>query len=363
MTTRYSHNKNYFTVPNVENSYWAGFLAADGCITHDRKRPKLSIGLSRKDDDHLELFKGAIQYTGMVKYYTAKCDNKVYPTAHLALCGVDQVASDLKQNFCITPRKSLTLQPPLQLDNLRHIIAFIAGYIDGDGSIYTPSDRHCDTSISLVGTKDILQWIAGYVDVLCPSSYHSNTPSAKPKACSKSRAWTYAFGGNRAINFYHLAQQLSLPWLTRKWQQLEKFSSLNERYLRPWGIIDVIESTSDYHVRILKIAPGQCTSIQRHSRRNEMVILLDGEIEINHNDYKFTRNNDNRASGYRFPARDWHGLSCFSQETWATVLEVAYGELIHDDFEIKEDKYDRERKRGPGFIVEGVMNDTDWRKL
>lgn len=29
---KYSYNDNYFRTPNLENSYWAGFIAADGCV-------------------------------------------------------------------------------------------------------------------------------------------------------------------------------------------------------------------------------------------------------------------------------------------------------------------------------------------
>ena len=28
----YATNKEYFNIPTIENSYWAGFLAADGCL-------------------------------------------------------------------------------------------------------------------------------------------------------------------------------------------------------------------------------------------------------------------------------------------------------------------------------------------
>ena len=32
-----SYNKNFFTIPNIQNCYWAGYLAADGYITKNNK--------------------------------------------------------------------------------------------------------------------------------------------------------------------------------------------------------------------------------------------------------------------------------------------------------------------------------------
>lgn len=355
MTT---HLRSYFDATNVMNAYWAGFIAADGCITSDRGRPKLSISLQRQDKAHLEVLQGQLEYTGHVRDYQTR-DGHQY--SQLAIGGAVELAESLESKFRITPRKSLTLQPP-KLDNLHHIMAYIVGYIDGDGSIYTPTDRQCDVSISIVGTKQLLEWVASYIDILCCSDYHTTTLPSKPRVGKQGESWQYSFGGRRAVDFYHLVRQLDLPWLNRKWSKLVDFSPSRERYLRPWGVIDVDKIVKDYSVKTLRIAPGHQTSLQRHSQRHEMIILLDGEVEITHHNHTFTKGRASRASSYRFLAGDWHRLSCPRGQTgWATVLEVGYGKLIYDDFERKEDKYDRERKRGPGF-KDKLINNIDWRQ-
>jgi len=39
---KYECNESYFSVPNIENSYWAGFIAADGYI-NDRYDSSISL--------------------------------------------------------------------------------------------------------------------------------------------------------------------------------------------------------------------------------------------------------------------------------------------------------------------------------
>lgn len=41
LNRKYERNDNYFSVPNLENSYWAGFLAADGGIIKDLNHTEL----------------------------------------------------------------------------------------------------------------------------------------------------------------------------------------------------------------------------------------------------------------------------------------------------------------------------------
>lgn len=132
--------------------------------------------------------------------------------------------------------------------------------------------------------------------------------------------------------------------------------------LRPWGRYTLIEHSKDYSVKMLYITPGETTSLQRHSKRHELVILLDGTVNITHGDYSFSKDRSQRAGSYRILAGEWHRFGApADQEGYTVLLEVAYGELDPEDFERRDDKYDRERKKGPGF-VDRVMDNNDWRK-
>jgi mannose-6-phosphate isomerase-like protein (cupin superfamily) len=131
---------------------------------------------------------------------------------------------------------------------------------------------------------------------------------------------------------------------------------------RPWGYYQLIANDQDYSIKILFITPGEETSLQRHSKRHEIVTLLDGTVKITHNHYSFTKDRSQRASSYRVLAGEWHKFAAPADQVgYTVVLEVAYGELDPDDFERKEDKYGRERKIGPGF-VSNPMDNFDWRQ-
>lgn len=139
----YKCNDDFFAKPNNVNSYWAGFLAADCSITNNT----ISIDLAHKDEQQLSKLKRAIEYAGSV------FKNK----RHVRLqFNSPKIAKDLKNNFGVTARKSLTLNAP-GLRKEANVRAFIRGYMDGDGSIYTRCDGY--HSVSFNGTKKLLTWI------------------------------------------------------------------------------------------------------------------------------------------------------------------------------------------------------------
>jgi len=131
---------------------------------------------------------------------------------------------------------------------------------------------------------------------------------------------------------------------------------IGTRVYRPWGYYKLVVHKKDYSVKLLYINPGEETSFQRHSKRHELVTLLDGTVFIMHQDRAFTKDGMNRASSYRIRAGEWHRYGAPTNQEGPTVLlEVAYGELDPDDFERQDDKYYRKRTRGPGFVTPGEM--------
>lgn len=52
---KYIHDENAFTLDTQEGFYWAGFIAADGCIlTRKGRKKSLAINLAIKDKKLLE---------------------------------------------------------------------------------------------------------------------------------------------------------------------------------------------------------------------------------------------------------------------------------------------------------------------
>ncbi|MEK6880803.1 MAG: hypothetical protein AABY22_14385, partial [Nanoarchaeota archaeon] len=123
----YNYDINYFDKYSEDNSYWAGFIMADGCLR--RKMKRLEIKASLKDNGHLSKFKKIINFEGDIKTY--------YNYDSIGIGG-GWFYQSLKRNFGITPRKTFTCEFPKNLPK-KYWNHFIRGLFDGDGCItFTP---------------------------------------------------------------------------------------------------------------------------------------------------------------------------------------------------------------------------------
>ena len=197
---QHSCNENYFSKPNIENCYWAGFIAADGCITEDNS---LSITLSIKDINHLKKFKNKIEYTGEIKIYTKK-NKKKY-------CRIEifnkNITNDLLNNFKITKRKTLILKPP-DLKNKNHIKSFITGYIDGDGHTGVHQNIFY---ISVLGTKSMITWIRKYL-------LKFSLEKSSSKVYKSRNTYYIGFANKKARTIYQTFLNIKNDKLQRKWK-------------------------------------------------------------------------------------------------------------------------------------------------
>lgn len=222
---KFSVNNNFFSNINLLNCYWAGFIAADGNIRE--KVNNICIGLSYKDNQHLHIFAKDCEYTGTVKireYKNIKIGNylpkDVIKTCHIEICGNKKWVEDLKENFNITPRKSLILMPPLNL-NIEQSLAFIKGIIDGDGTIRL--DKNNRLELSIVGTKEILDWISDIFKLVSPIKYKKHNSKVRHRSDrTQKNHYTFKITGIRAWIICNKILQLNIPGLDRKWNNVEK---------------------------------------------------------------------------------------------------------------------------------------------
>lgn len=159
-----------FSVQNSEADFWAGFIAADGCITN---KNEISISLQRKDEYFLKIFAnwcGVNHKISQISHFNKKY-NKLYLESSLKFTSKEMI-NDLNIYYNIVPRKSLILKPPK-----RKSLDFVSGYWMGDGGIHH-SGHSWQTSFR--GTKEMLGWIKTYfVDL-------SNANIRESKICSLS---------------------------------------------------------------------------------------------------------------------------------------------------------------------------------
>lgn len=198
--------ENYFATPDLENSYWAGFIAADGCILDSgRGQRRLVVLLKSTDKNHLEKLQSSIGAGEIYgNGYLDKRTGKTYYRDYYRVWS-DKICYDLETNFKVGPRKSLTHQPPDLKGELA--LAFIAGYIDGDGCYWLDKGY---PRIRIRGTKEVLSWIADQFDLTKSIWFDSGT-------------YAIHFNGNDAIRVRDSFAHLNLPLLERKknrWEEL-----------------------------------------------------------------------------------------------------------------------------------------------
>lgn len=118
-------NKTAFEDYTEESCYWAGFLAADGCV--DNKN-RVRVMLNYDDIGHLQKLKNYLQSTHKISENTDKYYRASFELTSPELC--DQ----LEFNFNIIPVKSMIMKFPKSIPKqlIKH---YIRGYFDGDGSI------------------------------------------------------------------------------------------------------------------------------------------------------------------------------------------------------------------------------------
>lgn len=106
---------------------------------------------------------------------------------------------------------------------------------------------------------------------------------------------------------------------------------------RPWGSFKQFTNNSDCTVSLMTVLPGQRLSLQSHTRRAELWIVIDdgalvqvGEMEREHR----------AGDEIWIPANEKHRLSCRGEKP-VRVLEVAFGNWQQDDITRYADDYKR----------------------
>lgn len=126
-----------------ENScYWAGFLAADGNVD---SKSRIRLMLKYDDIGHLEKFKDFLESTHTISSNTDKYNRCSFEFTHKQMCEV------LEFNFGIVPNKTDKLEFPTYIPT-KHLVHYLRGYFDGDGSICESFSNKNSTTASIYAT-------------------------------------------------------------------------------------------------------------------------------------------------------------------------------------------------------------------
>jgi hypothetical protein len=198
---------DFFNNINNLNSYWAGFIAADGYIR--KGTYGVGIKLSKKDVDHLELFKKTLMTDAPIRNKTNKtATGNILEYSIIELYSRD-IINDLFNNFQITPAKSLTLKPP-NIDNFENKLSYMAGLIDGDGCIYKNKNN---MRIQLIGSFHIIKWVKETLGEIIEIK--------KNKIYPTHNSFIIQITGSKADKLISIIRNIDIPILKRKWYKYE----------------------------------------------------------------------------------------------------------------------------------------------
>ena len=108
--------------------------------------------------------------------------------------------------------------------------------------------------------------------------------------------------------------------------------------LRPWGSYQNINSTKSYKIKKLTVMPGKKLSLQRHKKRSEHWIVIEGTATVTKGNNTFTLNKNESTF---ISIKEKHRLENKTKKP-LIIIEVQTGTYFgEDDIERFEDMYGR----------------------
>jgi hypothetical protein len=225
----YDYDREFFKEPNYINSFFSGWIAADGYVRRrDETYYDFAWEMKSEDEEFLFLLKKVLNYNGPVdKFFDTGQIYRSKPGEYhsrIRLNSIGRMADDLKNNFSITPNKTYRLGPPLGLGSIELKIAFLIGVINGDGCVHL--NKGGSLGIKVYGSGiGLLKWVKEVFDslnIFAPRKKKGNNllDTTESNACKQ-----IGFYGVQAIYFYELVKKCPVPVLKRKWEQqkIEEF--------------------------------------------------------------------------------------------------------------------------------------------
>lgn len=106
---------------------------------------------------------------------------------------------------------------------------------------------------------------------------------------------------------------------------------------RPWGRFKQYANNEDCTVSLMEVKPGQRLSLQSHTGRAELWIVMDPGAQVRVGD---TVRECGAGEEIWIPANEQHRLACVGGKP-CRVLEVAFGNWQQDDITRYEDDFNR----------------------
>jgi len=110
---------------------------------------------------------------------------------------------------------------------------------------------------------------------------------------------------------------------------------------RPWGYFYVFAENKKCTVKILKVAKGECLSLQRHKNRDQLYYIIDKLTIVSEVGGNIVPIEAEPESFFLFKAGELHRAMNNTEKEFARYLEISVGDYDENDIERIEDKYGR----------------------
>ncbi len=199
-------DEEVFDTYTKESCYWAGFLAADGCIDVNNT---IRIELAGKDKEHVTLFKEFCKSDHTISHNELKDSYKVGFSSKY-------MKDSLFFNFSLTVDKTHNLIYPL-LEETWQYAAYLRGFFDGDGCFSQFFNNRPKASFRVFLTNGSLQYLENLLGHLRSLSIIKGG-SIQKKA---SNCWHIQLGIQDSTSFLNWIYSIEGPKLTRKYLMYE----------------------------------------------------------------------------------------------------------------------------------------------
>lgn len=213
-------NEHAFDEYSEEACYWAGFLAADGCV--DNKN-RVRVMLKYDDILHLEKLKSFLQSTHTISSNTVTYNRCAFEFTSAHICDI------LDINYNIIPNKTNKLKFPKHLPD-NYMIHYIRGYFDGDGSLCESFSNKNSTTASIYatfacGSKEFSNSLFNYLQNRLGLGGHL-------QEFKDSIKWQLKFSTNDAKTLTHYMYNNSTVYLDRKYTLYQRLIVNDIREMR-----------------------------------------------------------------------------------------------------------------------------------
>jgi hypothetical protein len=251
----HSFDEEFWRTPNHINAYWAGEISSDGCIMENRPGSyTVQLQVSTKDLEHLKKFKDAIQFSGPIRFYSKVCSLSLAKnTSEICYVSISRGAlwaNDLRNIWGIIPKKTYHIVPPKVDDNILKL-CFVAGYLDGDGTITADYKKGRPLIRFTSCSRVIVDWFASLFNQLFPDNLKGQGASKSTDHAATHNCHYYSVSGFRALKIVDVMSRLPVPLMDRKWKNsriLAIMEDSKKRFPEAWSRRLPIEDEIDSYV-------------------------------------------------------------------------------------------------------------------